>query len=278
MNKKLDKTKKTILIADSCACGIIVLKNLSDKIGEYNVIFLADGEMNPFGLKSKKEIINIVDGWLRYFNKISKLTLLVVACNTASIAINSFKNIISKKYNITIITMVDLLKLLLKDSAVFIGNRNIGVLGTKYTINSGLYFKLIKMAKPQKMVNFILTESEAVIARGQHNTNEGKNRILKNLKSYKEYSLDGVLLGCTCFCFIQEEIKIEFGKNLIYLDPGNMITEFFRQKRPFDESNKKLENVIFYTTGEIKEWSRNINSLAKIVFGQSVKIRHIKIR
>lgn len=76
-----------ILVADSCGCGVGILGEIIKYNNMPHTIFLADGQMNPFGLRSVSEVQNIVEDWLKYFaNSAYKIKMLVVACNTASLS------------------------------------------------------------------------------------------------------------------------------------------------------------------------------------------------
>ena len=104
----------TILMTDSCSGGLSVLKYIKRWSNDYKIIYVADYEKNPFGLKNHVEIVNIVKSWFTNLVKKDKVKIVVIACNTASIAIKYKKAELSKKFGIPVITMIDGIKKCIK--------------------------------------------------------------------------------------------------------------------------------------------------------------------
>ena len=106
--------KGKIFLADSCAGGLGVLKFFLGWAGKYEVYYIADGEKNPFGLKSKQEIYKIVESWLKSFDKSKRVVLFCISCNTASISLGERIKRLEEKYKIPIITMVNGAEIIIK--------------------------------------------------------------------------------------------------------------------------------------------------------------------
>jgi len=171
-----------ILVADSCGCGLGIL----GEIARYNnmpyAIFLADGQMNPFGLRSTLEIQNIVEDWLKYFtNPPYVIKMLVVACNTASISImGGFQQYLETRYNVRIVNIIESTVRAVPEAVIDdkCNIANIAVLGTKRTIESGIYQCLISesLSKAKyhniRVQGIICTGVERAVARGEGNSEE----------------------------------------------------------------------------------------------------------
>jgi len=181
--------KPSILIADSCAGGLAVLKPFLEWAGDYNLIYLADGEKNPFGKKTKEEVSQIVKSWLDHF-KNENLHALIVACNTASIAIFNICNSLEREYNLPIITMISGTEEVLKKNTLKITNKNIVLFGTRLTVNSPIYKNIIEKYKPKKFFCLEGTETERIVARGLLNSKEEKINLIKEVSKYKDNNIN----------------------------------------------------------------------------------------
>lgn len=269
------KGKHKILVADSCAGGIAVLNHVLNFIPNGNFVFLADGQKNPFGIKQKEEIIDIVDDWLKYA-KNNNFDLLIIACNTASVAVYSNIERLEKKYNIPIITMVDILHSICKENRLFITNKNVVVFGTKLTIESELYTSILKCFNPKKIYKLFGTESEKLVARGLFMNNNQICKARDEIAVFSEQSIDTFILACTCFEFVKD-IIVDTYKNIAIINPNN-ITSKKNLKNKLEMQRKIFNNIIFVTTGELENWDLSINMIAEKVFNKKVEVRYIEIR
>lgn len=279
MNAGKHKNKKgTILIADSCAGGLGVLKYFLNWAGEYELCYLADGKRNPFGLKTKKEIRKIVIDWIKKFQKRSpNLVLIVIACNTASIAILDDKKTIEKRFGIPVITMMDGVRISLTKNLRKISRKKVLVTGTKYTINSGEYQKLLKEIKPKKLYSLYATKAEKFIARGLEKDQYFKKEVLNELSKYENNNIETIFLGCTCFEFIKRQMKKLYGNDIFFLNPAKEVSNKAKFILKPEEKRKILDKVKIYTTGDLKIWKRNINIISKKVFGKKLKVEKLRI-
>lgn len=269
--------EETILIADSCAGGLSILKDFLEWSGNYNVIYLADGEKNPFGKKSEEEIKEIVISWIKNF-KSKNLKMLVIACNTASIAVKSIIKEISIEYNLPVVTMVESFERTCQRYKNKIKDKKIIIFGTTFTINSEAYRKITKKYFPKEIFYLDGTNSERLVARGLFNEDAQKKLLNKEISQYKSKSIDSVFLCCTCFEFIKEDLKKNYGKNINLINPSKEMSVLAKQILNIQNPlRKEIEKVDILTTGEIKEWTENINQVATRIFSKNLNVKKIKL-
>lgn len=281
---KNNKTVPRVLVADSCACGLGVLAELLKHPGLPSAIFLADGEKNPFGLKTQIEIRNIVKDWLKYFTgKLYNVGFLLIACNTASAAIRgNYQKKLEQKFKIPIIGMVDPAVMALKNQSRI---KKIAILGTKSTIKSGIYQKLLsERLKDAEVKGVVCTEMERIVARGKIGTREEVEAVKQELSSVINW-LDCAFLGCTCFSFLKQTIKevlANGAQSPILIDPAKavaleavkVILRHSRlKKKKFSGENKPC----IFTTGNY-QWIKYIESISTLVFPYKLEINFVKIR
>lgn len=267
--------KKDIFLADSCAGGISVLKFFLNWCGNYNIYYLADGKRNPLGLKSKQEISKIVESWLNYFNKDKISKLFCISCNTASISIEKRVRLLEKKYKIPIVTMIDGARSIIKKNKNKIQNKEVLLIGTKFTIASGVYKKLIMRKNPKNLFELNGTFSERFVARGLEKNEDARKKMLKELSKFKNKKIDTVFLGCTCYPFITREIKKIYGKNIHFLDPAEEVSNLAKKIIHSKNKKKNIDKCHFYITGNQKEWNNNLNIIFRKIFGKKVKTKLI---
>lgn len=261
--------KIKILVADSCAGGIAVLNNIKKQFKNPEFLFLADGEKNPFGLKSKNEIVSIVEDWVRFVKR-NNYDILIVACNTASIAVNSEIERLKKTYKIRIITMIDALNNAIKQLRDEVKNRNVLVFGTKFTIESNVYMALLEKIEPAKIYNIVGTESERLVARGLLRDILQIAKAKQEMSEHIDKNIDIIFLSCTCFEFVQEYLKELYPKSKIINLNEYLIRGY--------DNNLDYINIEYKATGALDIWRDNINAIAEIVFGERVEIDKIDIR
>lgn len=278
MRTKINSCKGTILIADSCAGGLDVLRYFLDWAGEYELCFLADGKRNPLGLKNKAEIKGTVINWIKGFQKRSgNLALVVIACNTASIAVLKEIESINKKFGIPIVTMVDGVKRSLIKNFRKINKKGVLVTGTKYTINSGEYQRLLNEIKPRELHTLCVTKTERFIARGLEKDKNFKKEVVRELSKYKNRKIETIFLGCTCLEFARVEMRKLYRKDIFFLNPSIGVSEKSKEILNSKRKRKSLDEVKVYTTGDLRLWEENINLISRRIWGKKLKVKKMEI-
>ncbi len=201
-------------VFDSGFGGLTVVKDLLHAFPFAKIIYVGDSARVPYGNKSKKTIIGYsleIAGFLVS----KKVDVIVVACNTASsVALSAVK----KTSNIPVVGMIDPVV----DEAVnYLGLRNVGVIGTSGTINSGAYEKKIK--KIDKKINVVSQSCPLfvpVVEEGMQNHKITKILAKEYLKTIKDAKVDCVILGCTHYPLLYDVIQKTLGKKVKLLTCG----------------------------------------------------------
>lgn len=267
---------KTIIMADSCSGGISVLKYINTWAGDYNVEYLADYEKNPFGLKSSIEIENIVESWFKNLVNKDDTCLFIIACNTASIASMRIKQRLIDDFGVPIINMVDGLKECVEINKSQIIGKNVAIMATKYTIESGLYQEIIGKYQPNRIIGMIAINSEKEVAMGRFKTADGKIIIKNELERYSDQNIDTVILGCTCFKAIESQIIEMLGPNVKCIDPAKNVSDLVMKELriKIKTKNPKLK---FWNTSQSENTYDSIDIMCKANIKNNVKINYLKL-
>ncbi|WP_185867345.1 glutamate racemase [Blattabacterium cuenoti] len=250
-------------IFDSGIGGLLIAKEIKIQMPNEDFIYFGDTKNMPYGEKSKKFIrknsIKIAS-----FLYQKKCKALVIACN--SITSNAL-DLIQKKFHrkILIFNVIDPVV----NNKVFLSYKKIGIIATPATIHSNFYLKKIK----KYYHNLDLVQiSTPLLAPVIENGWEMKkiNPIIKNyLNDLK--SIDAILLACTHYLFLKQEIKNFFLGKVHLIDIQKIVVQEIKEKL----SEKKLLCLhpnwnrfpVFYTSSSIPFF---FEKKVRILFGRKV--------
>lgn len=192
---------QSIGVFDSGIGGVTVLKEILKVLPNENYIYYSDSKNNPYGDKSDEEIINICEKIVQdLINK--KCKAIVIACNTASA---KAAKILREKYPDEIIIAIEPAYKMVHDYAY---DAQTLVMATKGTIESEKFHKLYEKYDNHKTH---LLACKGLAERIENGSEEEIYEYLeKNLSEYKDI-VENVVLGCTHYPLVQEQIKQVLG-------------------------------------------------------------------
>ena len=209
---------KSIGLFDSGVGGISILNSLVTKLPDENFIYLSDNKNCPYGDKSQEEITILS---IKNSKKLIELNckIIIVACNTATTNCIEF---LRKEISIPIIGVEPGVKPALLNTK----SKNIGVLATKNTLTSELFNKtannnLKNNIKIHEQIGYELVNE---IEKGVSNNKPLKQYLRKYLKPMLENNIDYLVLGCTHYHFLINEIRELINKNITIVDTITPIT------------------------------------------------------
>jgi glutamate racemase len=138
-------------IFDSGIGGLTIAHALKKKLPNENIIYFGDTEHLPYGEKSKLAIQNFSKRITQFLME-KKCKTIIIACNSASsVALQSVKEIAKNIPVFNVITPV--VTKVTQQCSEF----NIGVIGTKATIQSNIYEREMKSICPIAKVSSLAT-------------------------------------------------------------------------------------------------------------------------
>ena len=193
--------KGSIGVFDSGIGGVTVLKQILKRLPNENYIYYSDSINNPYGDKDDEEIFNLCDVIVKKFIE-KECKAIVIACNTASA--KAAKRL-REKYPQEIIIAIEPAYKMVYDFAY---EKPTLVMATKGTITSEKFHKLYEKYDNHKTYLMACKGLADIIEEGN------KEKIQKYLKeNLEEYvgKVENVVLGCTHYPLIQEQIKQVLG-------------------------------------------------------------------
>lgn len=212
------KKTPTVLVFDSGIGGLSIYNEIYNKIPYLRYIYAFDNEMFPYGDKSSEFLIKRVSHIIDTIIESYSIDLAVIACNTAStICLPSLRS----KFSFPIVGVVPAIK----PASIITKNKCIGLLATKATIQRAYTSNLIKEFAPDCNVKLLGLSELAYIA---ENKLQGIDVDMQQLEMLMQPWLnlpvipDTIVLGCTHYPFIKDELKLLF-PNTTFIDSGNAI-------------------------------------------------------
>nr|Q0I5M2.1 RecName: Full=Glutamate racemase [Histophilus somni 129PT] len=234
----------TILFFDSGVGGLSVYKETKQLLPDCHYLYCFDNGFFPYSEKDEKDII---DRTLRICQKINQaypLDLIVIACNTASTVVLPE---LRRNFSIPIVGTVPAIK----PAAEMSETKHIGLIATKGTIKRTYVNDLIKNYAHHCMVEKIGSTKLVEIAEQKLRGGEVDLNVLKQeLSPWQTMkSLDSVVLGCTHFPLIKEEIECCLPQVKFFVSSGKAIAKRVKFLLKGIEVRSKIQkkNLIFCT-------------------------------
>jgi len=260
-------------VFDSGYGGLTVLRELVNKLPQYDYLYLGDNARAPYGTRSFETVYRYTLQCVKWL-LLQNCPLIILACNTASAkALRTIqqKDLQSLHPNARVLGVI-------RPTTEVIGKHtstnSIGILATNGTVQSGSYLIEIKKFFPQ--VNI---EQEAcpmwvpLIENNEHET-EGADYFVQkhiNIILSRNKAIDTLLLACTHYPLLQEKIKKYLPPHVQLLSQGNIVAESLKdylQRHPeIEVAISKEGKRSFYTTDAPEEF----NNKASIFFGEEVE-------
>lgn len=205
--------KNNIIVIDSGNGGRNVCNILEKKFPKENFIMFQDIKNAPYGNKTKKQLLKITINNIKNISKQYKFKIIIFACNTLSTTIlpqikKVFPNIIFLGITPNI-----------KDALNFKGKTL--VLSTTSTLKIG---KIDSDYKNNKNIRFVgFSNLAKMIDDNLTDLNKLVPFLRKRLSKFKNYN--NIVLGCTHFNLITEQLMCVLNKNVKFFDNINNLIE-----------------------------------------------------
>ncbi len=218
---QLFNSKRPIVVLDSGVGGLTVARQLEQLIPDASILYVADNDWFPYGSKPGAAVAQRVQQLFdQLCAQVSPLAL-VVACNTASIAIieHGLDQLIQRCFLVTPP---------IEDALVTSDNKNIVLLATPATVESKYISQEIAIARMRARIWPIATQSLVTLSEsrlaGQAASFAHFARLIDNhLTKKQRLSIDTVILGCTHFPHLIDDLRKIFPSVENWIDPAKKV-------------------------------------------------------
>lgn len=265
------KRNNAIGVFDSGLGGLSLVKEIFKQLPNEEIIYFADTARAPYGIRPLAEVRQFVFEIIEFLET-KDVKLVVIACNTATAAGLMTAR---ERFSIPIVGVIEPGA----ESAVKASKNNrIGVIATEGTIRSEAYPKAINLLN-FKAITFGVACQQFVelVEKGKTDGKEVKEIAMKCLSPLLKQDIDTLILGCTHFSFLENEVKKVVGERVTIVDPALKTIEYIKyilKSNGTERINKESPTNQFFTSGDIDTFKR----IGERLLGKSIaNLKHIEL-
>lgn len=221
---------KAIGVFDSGLGGVSVLNRCIELMPNEDFIYFADKKNAPYGDRTIDDIVKLVENVIEEFFLPNNVKAIVIACNTAT---NAAIDILREKYNVPIIGTEPAIKPAINHCAE---NKKTIVIATDATIKSTRFKEKLKSYDSNKYIALGCSGLVELIESDE--TEKITTYFEDKLKTINVDEIESVVLGCTHYPFIKENIKIALKKEVKFFDGGEGVAK--RLKYILESNNTRF--------------------------------------
>lgn len=263
--------EQPIGIYDSGIGGLTVAHAITQLLPNEDIIYYGDTAHLPYGDKSEAAIqaysVKIADVLLKKGCKV-----IVIACNSASsAAYELLKEYVRKDAHIinVIDPMIDLV-------CTSYPGKPVGLIGTKRTVQSGVYFEKIRQAGKDIQLKSLATPLLApMIEEGFFNNQISHEIIAQYLADSSLEGISSLILACTHYPLIKREIGEFYANQIPILDSSEVIARALKQHL--------IENSLANTTPGssrkffVSDFTPSFEASTRLFFGKVVHLEQHRL-
>jgi glutamate racemase len=262
--------EQPIGIFDSGVGGLTVAHAIKQILPGESLVYFGDTAHLPYGDKSA-ESIRYYSGRITEFLLKQNSKVVLVACNSASA---SAFDTLKKEYQDRTI-LIDVI-----DPVVnYLSSRNfgkIGVIGTKRTISSGTYDQKLNDRSPQTKVVSMATPLLVPMIEEGFIFDDISNAIIRSYLSDETLSgIEALILGCTHYPIIRNQISKFFNFNVEVVDSARIVSLVLREtleKNNLLNDSGKANDQFF-----ISDYTPYFEKIAKMFFEGEINLKKADI-
>jgi glutamate racemase len=263
-------------VFDSGYGGLTVLKEIVDKLPQYDYLYLGDSARAPYGNRSFETVYHYTLQCVQWFFE-QGCSLVILACNTASA--KALRTI--QQNDLPVIGPHKRVLGVIRPTAEIIGTfsetQNVGILATNGTVVSESYPMEIAKFFPELNVH-----QEAcpmwvpLIENNEYNSHGADFFIKKNLHNIFEKgpTIDVILLACTHYPLLKGKIEEYLPVGVKLISQGeivaNSLTDYLKRHPELEINCGKNGSRIFYTTDSVEDFDAH----ATTFFNDKVSSKH----
>ncbi len=258
-------------IFDSGLGGMTVARAIEQLCPGYPLLYFGDLIRTPYGSKSPEALVNC-SRRNASFLKEKGATMIVIACNSAaSVATQT----LVEEFDIPIIDVIEPAV----EKAISVSKGNIGVIGTRATVQSSVYSKRIHARKPDyKIHSTACPLFVPLVEEGWLNQRETKMIVKKYLHPLRARQIDSLILGCTHYPLLKHLIQPRIGKKVHIVD-SSIETALYLQQ--YLEKNESLKQSVYAPKKEslffVSDLPNPTTKMAKSIFNRPIHLEQVNV-
>jgi glutamate racemase len=269
-------SQNPIGVFDSGYGGLTVLKEIINKLPEYDYMYLGDNARAPYGNRSFETVYHYTLECVQWFFQ-QGCSLVILACNTASA-----KALRTIQQN----DLPPAKKVLgvIRPTTEIIGNlsetKSVGILATAGTVASGSYpVEIAKFFPDLKVYQEACPMWVPLVENNEYEGHGAEFFIKKNLHNIFEKGerIDVLVLACTHYPLLREKIEEHLPVGVKLISQGEIVAaslvDYLKRHPEVESRCSKAGSRIFYTTDSTEDFDNH----ATTFFGEPVRSQHLDL-
>lgn len=259
---------RPIGIFDSGIGGLTVAKAVGERLPNERIMYFGDTAHLPYGDKSQTAI-------QAYSIKICNLLLernckaILIACNSASAA--AFDLV--KEYVGSRALVFNVIDPVVQFVAQEFNGHSIGLIGTKQTVNSGIYSSRLEALGKSGLKSLATPLLAPMIEEGFFNSRISEGIISEYLNHKSLDEIAALILGCTHYPLIKKQIDAYYAGKVEVIDSSLIVA---------DALAKSLEEHGLLNTGKmqgrhhffVSDYTESFEHSTKLFFGEALNLEY----
>jgi len=255
-------------IFDSGIGGLTVARAVKQLMPNEQLIYFGDTAHLPYGDKSTASIqaysVKIADVLLKAGCKV-----ILIACNSASTA--AFELV--KAYVGSRAMVLDVIEPVVSYLGEFGSKTNVGLIGTKQTVNSGVYRQKVEgLNKGIKFSSLATPLLAPMVEEGFHNNQISQAIIKSYLDDSELKDIDSLILGCTHYPLIKPQIEEIYEGKVEVIDCSEMVAQAaynaLKEKGLLNTGEKMRDRFL------VSDYTPSFENTTKLFFGKEVTLEN----
>ena len=266
-------------VFDSGYGGLTVLKEITEKLPQYDYVYLGDNARAPYGPRSFETIYQYTLQCVEWFFTMG-CPLVIIACNTASakalrtIQQNDLPRLGPDKRVLGVI----------RPTTEIIGNytksNQVGILGTEGTVQSNSYpIEIAKFFPETAVFQQACPMWVPLIENNEHLSPGADYFIKKNIQQLLNQSadIDTILLACTHYPLLLEKLQQYVPSGTTLLSQGqivaNSLRDYLMNHPGLAQQCTQNGRVSFFTTDSTEDFDQH----GGIFYGKPIISSHLEL-
>lgn len=217
----MSKLHPRILIFDSGVGGLSIFAEVQRQVPAAELVFASDSAGFPYGIRSETDLTNRVEEVISALINEVKPDIVIIACNSASTVVLP---IIRSRFETPFVGVVPAIK----PAVALSHNRSIGLIATPATVSRAYTKQLIEEFAQGCKVEMLGSSELVYLAeeklRGKPISVEKIAEIIAPLfAATVEQPLDTIVLACTHFPLLREELELAAPRQVQWIDSAEAI-------------------------------------------------------
>lgn len=210
-------------IFDSGLGGLTVVREVMRQLPGFSILYLGDTARTPYGNKSPETVTRYALECAEWLHR-RGAKFLIVACNTMSaVALEALRNHFP-------IPVFDVIVPTVQEAARRAqGEKRIGVIGTRATITSGVYERLITQINPDAQIFSAACPLFVPLVEEGWVKQQETHRIARTyLDPIRAKNVGALILGCTHYPFLALMIQEIMGRRVVIVDSARATVKYLK--------------------------------------------------